>query len=310
MPLHYTYPLRHLLLVIAMLYTAPLYAQDSSLFKYPIQMDDVVVKASRGGWDVQGFIRRVRNDTTFYKAFRSMRLVPYTATNDIKVLDKKGKVAASLYSRTKQLRKGNCRSMEVLEEKVTGNFYKRNKEYRYYTAELYAYLFFTKEPVCGEHDRVKGGLEERGKGQIEKSKYQLKQLIFNPGSKISGVPFMGDKAAIFEPSTAKLYDFKLLSEAYDSEDCYVFKAIPKKGNEGDVVYNELSTWFRKSDYAIVARDYSLSYKTMVYDFDVHMKVRTVQRNGKLLPSRIEYDGNWHIFSQKRERVRFTTVINY
>lgn len=284
--------------------------QDTSIFKYPIQMDAVVVKAARGGWDVNAFIRRVKNDTTFYKAFRSMRLVPYAATNDIRVYDKKGKIAASLYSRTKQNVAGGCRTMQVLEEKVTGNFYKRNKDYRYYTAELYAYLFFTKGKVCGENDRVAGALQERGKGQIEKSKYQLKQLIFNPGSRISGVPMMGDKAAIFEPQVAKLYDFKLLSEEYNGVECYVFKAIPKKGKEGDVVYDELTTWFRKSDYAILAHDYSLSYKTMVYDFNVHMKVRTTEVGGKLLPSTIDYDGNWHVFTQDRERVKFHTVLAY
>jgi hypothetical protein len=273
-------------------------------------MDDVVVKATRKGWDVNAFIRRVKNDTTFYKAFRSMRLVPYTATNDIRVYDKKGKVSASLYSHTKQVRSGNCRTTQVLDEKVTGDFYKRNKDYRYYTAELYAYLFFTKGKMCGEDDRVKGMLDERGKGQIEKSKYQLKQLMFNPGAKIQGVPFMGDKAAIFEPSVAKMYDFKLLSEEYNGEECYVFKAIPKKGYADDVVYDELTTWFRKSDYAIVARDYSLSFSAAIYDFNVRMKVRTTQAHGKLLPSHIEYDGNWHVFTKNRERVKFVTSINY
>ncbi|RYE24896.1 MAG: hypothetical protein EOP51_05930 [Sphingobacteriales bacterium] len=283
---------------------------DTSVFKFPIQMDAVVIKAARGGWNVNAFIRRVKTDTTFYKAFRTMRLVSYTATNDIRVYDKKGKVSASLYSRTKQHAAGGCRTTQTLEEKTTGDFYKRNKEYRYYTAELYAYLFFTKGKICGENDKVAGALNERGKGQIEKSKYQLKQLIFNPGSRIAGVPLMGDKAAIFEPQVAKLYDFKLLSEEYSGVECYVFKAIPKPGKEDDVVYDELTTWFRKSDYAIIARDYSLSYKTMVYDFNVRMKVRTTEVGGKLLPSTIDYDGNWHVFSQDRERVKFHTVLSY
>ncbi len=134
--------------------------------------------------------------------------------------------------------------------------------------------------------------------------------MFNPGSKLGGIPFMGDKAAIFQPDVAKMYDFKLSSDEFDGAECYVFRAIPKKGYEKDVVYNELSTWFRKSDYSIVARDYSLSYKTMLYDFDVHMKVHTTQVGRKLLPLRIEYDGNWHVFSKGRERVRFTTLLSY
>lgn len=299
-------------LIFLLLFSTVAQAQrpDSSIFAQPLQMDAVVIKAVRGGWDLNAFIRRVRNDTTFYKAFRNMRFMSYNAVNDIKVYDSKGKITASLFSKTKQTFSGGCRTMQVLEENVTGDFYKRKNKYRYYTAELYDYLFFTHGKVCNESEIVKGAIEEKGKGQMEKSKYQLKQLIFNPGSKVGGIPLMGDKAAIFDAPMAKLYDFKLQSDEYDGEDCYVFRAIPKKGNEDDVVYDELSTWFRKSDYAIVARDYSLSYKAMVYDFRVKMKVRTQEIRNKLLPTRIEYDGNWHVLSQNRERVKFTAVISY
>jgi hypothetical protein len=281
---------------------------DSSIFSMPIQMDAVTIKAARGGWDLAGFIRRVRTDTTFFKAFHNLRFINYTAINDIKVLDKKGKVDASYFSRTRQTYANGCRTMQVLEEQTTGNFYKRNKEHRYYTAELYDYLFFTHGQVCNEKESVAGYLDERGKGQIEKNKQRLKILMFSPGSKVSGVPLMGDNAAIFEPSVAKMYDFKLTSVEYNGEDCYVFRAVPKKQYTDEVVYNDLSTWFRKSDYTILARDYSLSYKAGVYDFDVRIKVRTQQAGKRLIPARLEYDGNWHVFSKKRERVRFTTVI--
>lgn len=281
---------------------------DSSIFSLPIQMDAVTVKAARSGWDLAGFIKRVKTDTTFYQAFHNLRFLNYTAINDIQVLDKSGKTTASLNSKTKQVYSNGCRTMEVLEEKTTGDFYNRKKDYKYYTAELYAYLFFTKGKVCNEQESVTGSMKERGKGHMEKNKYRLKQLMFNPGSNSAGVPLMGDKAAIFEPSVAKMYDFKLQSDEYNGQDCYVFKAIPKKEYKNDVVYNELTTWFRKSDYTILARDYSLSYKAGLYDFDVKMKVRTRQAGKKLIPSRIEYDGNWHVFTKKRERVKFTTVI--
>lgn len=284
--------------------------EDTSVFQYPIEMDAVVISAAKGGWDVQAFIKRIQKDTTFYKAFKSIRIISFTAENDIEVYNKKGKIIASYFSKTKQHRKNNCRSMDVLVEDVTGDFYKKNKEYRYYTAELYAYLIFTEGVICNETDIVAGALDDRGSGQLEKSKYQLKQLLFNPGSKIAGVPLMGNKAAIFEPEIAKMYDFQLKSEMYDGEECYVFKAVPKPQYKDDVVYNNLATWFRKSDYSIVARDYSLSYNTLVYDFDVHMKVRTRQINGKLLPTAIWYDGNWDVIGKRRERVKFSTKFSY
>lgn len=302
--------MRRVLLMIWWMMGYCAYGQDTSVFRYPIAMDEVVVSAKREGWDVQGFIKRVQNDTTFYKAFKSMRVTTYNATNDIRVYDKRGKVTASLYSKTRQRAWRGCRAMDVLEEKVTGNFYKKKKEYRYYTAELYAYLFFTKDTLCKQNDIVADALYEKEGGTIGRNKYRLKQLMFNPGSKVAGIPLMGDKAAIFEPDVARMYDFKLASEEYNGVECYVFKAIPKPQYKDDVVYNNLSTWFRKSDYSIVARDYSLSYSTLAYDFDVRMQVRTQQVNGKLLPTRIEYDGNWHVLSQGRERVKFITNISY
>lgn len=290
--------------------TLQLYAQrydTVSVFNIPVQIDEVVVKS---GWDITSFIRRVQTDTTFYKAFRTMRLVPYRATNDIKVHGKARELVASLYSKTRQEIRHGCRTMAVEEEKTTGNFYTPAHKYNYYTADLYAYLFFTKDSVCGENDIVKGALVDKGKGKMEKSKYQLKQLIFNPGSKIEGIPMMGDKAAIFDPDQAKKYDFKILVDLFQGTPCYVFKITPKKGQEKNVVYNELTTWFRKTDYSILARNYSLSYHTILYDFDVIMKVKTIQIAGRLLPSEINYNGNWHVLTQKRERVIFNTIINY
>ena len=303
-----------LVLILSIFIALPFISQgqgkDTSIFSLPIQMDEYVLHASRSGWDVASFIRRVQNDTTFYKAFKTLHIVPYTSTNDIRILGKKNEIVASLFSHTKQTVNRGCRSMQVLDEKTTGDFYNKKREYNYYTAELYAYLFFTNKPVCGENNVVAGTENVKGKGEMEKRKWQLKQLIFNPGSKVAGVPFAGNKAAIFEPDVAKMYDFKLMLVEYQGEDCYFFSAIPKKEYRDDVVYNELSTWFRKSDYSIVARDYSLSYKTWVYDFDVKMKVRLKEVNGRLVPSTISYGGNWHVATKKRERSQFLSTLTF
>lgn len=280
---------------------------SASIFRLPIQLDSFVV---RSGFDVNAFIRRVRADTTFYKAFKSLHLVPYTAQNDFKALDKAGNITATWQSTIKQNINNHCRTAAVLHQESTGDFYDRNNEYNYYTAELFDYLFFAKKPVCNETDIVGNSLEVYGKGKMEKSKYELKQLIFNPGAKVSGVPFMGSRASIFDEGEAEKYDFKITQETYNGEKCYVFRITPKKGYEHKTLYDELTTWFRKGDYSILARNYSLSYHTLVYDFDVHMKVRITQMNGKLYPAVIDYDGNWHIFTRKRERVKFKAELNY
>lgn len=285
---------------------------DTTTYFAPVMIDEIVIRASENGFDIKDFIQRIKEDTTFYKAFRSMHLVTYNAENSIQVFEKKGsKIKASLTSETKQIYRDGCRTMSVLEEKVTGDFYNRKKEYNYYTAELYASLFFTKGKVCGEDNIVKNRLEaSSGKGSLEKNKAKLKQLMFNPGSRISGIPLMGNKSAIFDPEIAKMYDFRLGIERKNGVDCYMFEATPKKEFLGDVVYKEFKTWFRQSDYSIVARDYALSYNTTVYDFDVKIHVDLQQKGQHLLPTYISYRGNWFAFTKGREKVNFTAQFDY
>lgn len=119
-----------------------------------LQLDEVMVREVRKGFDVKLFINKIKQDTTFYKAFKSLRLLTYNMYNDIQVEDKKGNVKASLNSITRQVRKKNCRTMIVKSEKVTGDFYTKKKDYNYYTAKLYAHLFFTKGEICNDNNIV------------------------------------------------------------------------------------------------------------------------------------------------------------
>lgn len=286
--------------------TAQVY-DTASKFTLPVQLDSYVVHS---GFDVGAFINRVRNDTTFYKAFKNLHFVPYKAVNDIKAYDKNGSVAASEHSSTKQFVHRRCRIIKTIEKSNTGDYYKRNGKYNYYTSELFASLFLAPDSVCGETDIVKGSLDAPQKGELEKRKYELKQLIFNPGTRVSGIPFMGDRASVFDPGEAEKYDFKIGRELHDKEQCYAFRITPKAGYEHKTLYNYLTTWFRISDYSILARDYSLSYRTLVYDFDVVMKFRLRQIGDKLYPVLVNYDGNWHVFTKKREHVKFNVEVTY
>ena len=45
---------------------------------------------------------------------------------------------------------------KLLNESATGDFYEKDRDYNYYTAELYASLFFTKGEICGETNIVSG----------------------------------------------------------------------------------------------------------------------------------------------------------
>ncbi len=268
-----------------------------------IILDEVMIKAVQGGFDVPAFIDKVKKDTTFYKAFKTLHLLSYNMYNDIEIDDKDEQVRSSYNSITRQEVKDGCRTMSTKQEKVQGNFFKRNREFRYYTAKLYAHLFFTKDTVCHENNIV-GNKLSTGTTRYEE---QLRILIFNPGKRISGIPGIGDNVAIFEEPTYSKYKFRLSRLLYNGEDCYVFKAMPKEESKDEVVINELKTWFRVSDFAIVARDYSLSFKTLLYDFDVVMHVKLKSVGNQLVPYEINYKGNWHVFAKSREIASFTAI---
>lgn len=268
-----------------------------------LELDEVMIKAVQQGFDVKAFINRVRQDTTFYKAFKSLHLVRFTQYNDIQVEDKKDETKASLNSVTKQDRQNGCRTMKVVSEKTTGDFYNKKKEYNYYTAKLYAHLFFTNGKVCNENNIVGNGVY-KGSRKYEE---QLRVLIFNPGQRIKGIPGIGDNVALFDEPTVSKYDFKLSRREYNGVECYIFTASPKSDYRNKVVINELKTWFRASDYAIVARNYSLSFRTLVYDFDVDMKVKLKKAGNYLVPYEVNYRGNWHALTKPREIVKFTAI---
>lgn len=259
--------------------------------------------------DVPSFIRRVKNDTTFYKAFRNIRIIGYTALNDIKMLDKNGNIEASLHSKTRQIRKGNCRKMQVLAESTTGDIFDKDGNFNYYTAQMYAGLFFTKDSVCGENNIVKGHeFSTNGLSGMEKHKEQLKVLFFNPGKKINGLPFISNKTEIFNETMADKYDMAIDFMDHNSLPCYVFSVKVKDNKKNDVVIDEMTTWFNEKTFEIVARNYSLNYDAGVYDFNVNMHVEMTKAGNLLVPSVLRYNGNWKAIFKKREHGIFTATL--
>jgi len=304
---------KRLFLFIAIIGFERITAQSDSLDNERLaKMVTLTEVTVRTDINVAKFIQRVKDDTTFYKAFRSLHLVGFTSLNDIRLRDKKNKVIASLQSKTIQQREQNCRIMEIENEKVTGDFYDKDKNYNYYTAELYAGLFFTKGKVCGETNIVKGiDLDPKSQKGIEKHKQQLKMLFFNPGKKIPGIPLMGDKIDIFDPDHAKYYDFLIDYDDYAGEPCYIFsiKAKPDLGGKKDkIVIDSMITWFHPKTMEVLARKYDMSYNAGLYDFNVHMEVEMTRFGKYLLPKTLRYVGTWDVAFKKRERGVFTATL--
>lgn len=267
----------------------------------------------RSNTDVKGFIDRVRKDTTFHKAFRNLRILNYSALNNVQMMNRKGGIEATYFSKTKQKVFDGCRITEVMEENATGDFFDKKHNYNYYTAEMYDGLFFAFDTVCGETNIVKDAtLSIKGKSGIEKHKEQLKMLFFNPGEDVPGIPLMGDKVRIFDEDHAKLYDFTVDIADKAGTQCYVFSIKIRDELSGmkkdKVVIDEMVTWFDYKSFEVLARTYHMSYKAGVYNFDVNMEVEMARAEGLVYPALIRYNGQWGVMFKGKERGVFTATI--
>lgn len=288
------------------------FAQDSSVNfeRKAVTLKEVVV---RSNLNVPAFIQRVKDDTTFHKAFLNLKVLGYTALNDIRMLDKKGKVRASLVSKTRQEAEHACRWMDVLEEKSTGDIYDNKHQFNYYTAQLYSSIFFAYDTVCGESNVIAHNkISTQGKSGIQKHKEQLKMLFFNPGKRIPGLPFIGNKIALFDEDVSALYDFTIDLQEFKGEMCYVFQMLPiatlTAVQKDKIVINDMTTFFDTKTWEIRGRNYDLSYRAGVYDFDVHIEVEMTKFGDLLVPKVMRYNGDWDVIFKKRERGIFTATL--
>ena len=306
------YPMKKSIFLLPLLiYGANCIAQDEtdSLVRVEnnyITLSEIVVNRRL---DVASFIERVKNDTTFYKAFRNLHIIGFSSLNDIRMLDRDGDIIASLYGKTIQHRNNSCRTMEVIEEKVSGDMFDRSRNFNYYTPEMYASMFFTKGSICGEDNIVKGReFSAAGLSGLAKHKEQLKKLFFNPGSRITGLPFISGKTEIFDPGMADKYDMNIDLRDFNHISCYVFTVKAKDDRKSSTVINEMVTWFNEKNFEIVARKYALSYDAGIYDFDVEMEAEMTKVGELLVPALLRYNGNWKAIFKKRERGIFTATL--
>lgn len=287
-------------------------AQDTTLIidKGTYTLKEVVV---RNHSDYKSILKRIENDTSFYKAFRNLHIIEFSSYNNIRMLNKVGEAKATYFSKTRQHRQGDCRTTEVLEQKTTGDFFDKDGNYNYSTGEMYASLFFAKGEVCGENNIVAGRSFSTGnKTGMAKHKEQLKMLFFNPGKKIPGIPMIGNKLDLYDERAQGLYNYSLDYDEYKGNFAYIFSIKPKEDlslfKKDDIVVDEMTTWFDAATMEVLARTYILSYKAGIYNFNVNMQVEMTKVGNLYVPSTLRYKGSFAALTKKRERGEFTATL--
>ncbi len=283
-------------------------------------LDSVVVSAAREGFAVEDFVKMVQEDQSFYRAFKNLRTIDYTAEHSIQLFPKdhlKQKNAAEVkdYYKSEIIQRydGKCRKIEFIKEEQSKNYLKRKGKHRYYTGKLLDRLFQSEgcssrqtDPL--EADKLDHADEEKSNRHID----ELKKLIFSPGQEVN-VPIIGHKTAIFSKKMAPYYNFSITSKKFKGTiECYVFTAQVKpefQNNKQDkTIIKYLETYFEKNAFNIVARNYTLEYAGALFDFDIDMAIECLPFGESFLPSFIKYDGFWDIPGRKPEIATFTITI--
>jgi len=137
-------------------------------------------------------------------------------------------------------------------------------------------------------------------------------LFFNPGKKVPGIPFIGDKLDLYDEHAHKLYDYQLHFIDYKGSFAYVFSIKPKDDlglfQRGDIVVDEMTTWFDYKTLEVLARNYVLSYKAGIYNFNVNMQVEMTKVGNLLVPQTLRYKGNFGVLFKKKEWGEFTATL--
>jgi len=274
-----------------------------------VELDEVVITAQQAGFNVEGFIRQVMEDTTFHKAFLNTRYHPHRLRSLLKVRTKDEKETASLY-RTGYLHRDGDQVWQQLDTVYEqGKLRNRDSTFRYLTAEMYDDVFFPKGRITADNTVASRKLVLQRGSKLERYKSELKKFMFDPGSEIGSVPFIGDKLALFNEDMAPLYDFGIRADERNGHQCWVFSAAAKpEFRDGRTVIKTMDTWFDHVTNNVIARQYRIAHSSIILDFDIKIRVENTIVEGALVPTLVDYDGDWDIPMKKRELVRF--VLEY
>ncbi len=282
-------------------------AQPDTLMGH-IQLDEFVVSAQATGFSVDAFIKQVREDTTFHKAFLNTRYHPNTMRSALVVRNKGEREMASLTREARLLREGNNARLVIDTERETGKLRDRKGAFRFLTVEMYDDVFFPRGTFTANNSVAARKLEVERGSRFEKYKSELKKFMFDPGSEIGTVPFIGSKLALFEPHMMPLYDFRIWYDERNGHICWVFSAEAKpEHRDGKTVIKTMDTWFDQDSGEVIARQYRIANSSLILDFDITIKVENQHLHGALVPVRVDYDGDWDIPFKKRELVKFWLV---
>jgi hypothetical protein len=257
--------------------------------------------------NAQDFIDAVLRDTGFYQAFRNMKKFSFIAENYIYTYDKKNRIDGKIYRKLKHtINPAGKPVVEYLAKRDSGTLYKKDGKYQLYTLNMFDYIFTN---AYNSTYNTGSSIKPKGDSKDQSYKDKMKTLIFAPGHRVDGIPFISGKTEIFSPDMRQFYDYQYARGTYlDTIPVYRFRVVQKSSTEdNDVVIKELTTIFDTRTFQILGRYVNLRYHNMFIDMDVKMNMELNNINGELVPTKITYQGYWDIPFHKTEHASFLIV---
>ena len=257
-----------------------------------VTLEGVDIRSVEEDFDTKAFIEKVKSDSSFYLAFKALNYYPASYNAWLKVYKKNEIEKGHVIRSAQRFNENDIMWVELINEEIKGKVKKKNGDYKYLTAEAWDEVFFPKEKekvnLVADRDFEK----DKDLSSYERHKMDVKQMMFNPGLKVDGIPLIGNKMGIFEEDMHEYYVYSVYSSHYkDSIDCLVFEAeVKPEYREGKTVIKSLLTYFDEESFEVMKREVSIRYYSLPIDFDILIQVDNQKVKGVLLPERIYYKG--------------------
>lgn len=284
---------------------------DSSSIAGVVFLDSITVTAVRQGWDLNQFILKIKNDQTLYEAFRNLRTMSYQFDYNLSASRRQGKHLTNYSARAFQSWDGQCRTMSVLDEKISGPWKDRHGDYTYFSATLVDRLFLTHGRICTDRTSSPPPITTNLSGR-EKYINLLKKILFNPGSG-EDIPILGREFELFDISKSAYYEHSIRQIELSGQTVLVIRSVLKKGlkphQENKNIVRELVSYMLKNDNQIIYRTYHLINHSIVLDCDVNIAFEVGQNGEKYFVKQCHLQGYWNFPGKKWEKVTFNIAIN-
>lgn len=283
-------------------------SQGQIKLKYDTAHVDTVSFKIKRGFDVNDFIRMTKTDTSFFRAFKNLKMYPHISKNNVDIFDKEWNESAHLFRNANHFSTGDTGWINIVKEVTNGKVYKKNGKHKYFTAEMYDKVFFAEGKFAVNNNVGDSYSQESMNALSTKEKYyeKLKTFMFSPGTGVKGVPLIGKKLNIFDDKMLKYYDFKIEKTFFkDTVPCYKFSCVKRKDvQDKKVTITKLITFYDRRTMKIIARTYALKDNTAMFSFDIKMFIELKYEFEEYLPLKIKYNGEWNTPFKKGEKIKF------